>query len=267
MAGEVTAYGTNAHGGPARADAEVVRRLRAAGAVVIGKTNVPELTHLAVHRDGDVRRDAQPVGSAARARRLERRQRRGGRRRSRRRGARLRRRGLDPHPGGVVRAVRAEAAARARIARAARQAWHGLSVNGVLTRRVADTALFHDVASEGPARRREGAARMARRRCRRFRSRSLRAHRRLVCGSRSRRACRSAWSRAWTTMRAAPWMRPPSCCARSATRSRSRTPTMGLERSRRCSRATCAGYTTTRASWPTPSVWNGARGDRHASAG
>src|SRR3984893_17228396 len=44
VAGEVTAWGTNAHGGPADADAEVVRRLRAAGAVVIGKTNVPELT-------------------------------------------------------------------------------------------------------------------------------------------------------------------------------------------------------------------------------
>ncbi len=43
VAGEVTAYGTNAHGGPASADAEVVRRLRAAGAVIIGKTNVPEL--------------------------------------------------------------------------------------------------------------------------------------------------------------------------------------------------------------------------------
>src|ERR1700694_4569738 len=44
VAGEVTAWGTNAHGGPVPADAEVVRRLRAAGAVVIGKTNVPELT-------------------------------------------------------------------------------------------------------------------------------------------------------------------------------------------------------------------------------
>src|SRR5256886_7584574 len=44
VAGEVTAFGTNAHGGPVQADAEGVRRLRAARAVVIGKTNVPELT-------------------------------------------------------------------------------------------------------------------------------------------------------------------------------------------------------------------------------
>jgi len=44
VAGEVTAYGTNAVDGPAAADAEVVRRLREAGALIIGKTNVPELT-------------------------------------------------------------------------------------------------------------------------------------------------------------------------------------------------------------------------------
>jgi amidase len=44
VAGEVTAWGTAAHGGPAAADAEVVARLRTAGAVVLGKTNVPEMT-------------------------------------------------------------------------------------------------------------------------------------------------------------------------------------------------------------------------------
>ena len=43
VAGEVTAMGSNAYGAPAVADAEVVRRLRAAGAVVIGKTHMSEL--------------------------------------------------------------------------------------------------------------------------------------------------------------------------------------------------------------------------------
>ncbi|MCH9733071.1 MAG: amidase, partial [Actinomycetia bacterium] len=43
VAGEVTAYGTAAHGPARTRDAEVVRRLRAAGAVVLGKTAVPEL--------------------------------------------------------------------------------------------------------------------------------------------------------------------------------------------------------------------------------
>jgi amidase len=43
VAGDVTAMGTNAYGPPARDDAEVVRRLRAAGAIVIGKTHMSEL--------------------------------------------------------------------------------------------------------------------------------------------------------------------------------------------------------------------------------
>lgn len=44
LAGVPTAGGTRAHGGPADRDAELVARLRAGGAVMIGKTNVPELT-------------------------------------------------------------------------------------------------------------------------------------------------------------------------------------------------------------------------------
>ncbi|MGW1882655.1 amidase [Streptomyces sp. NPDC001970] len=40
--GHVTTFGTAANTRPAAADSEVVRRLRAAGAVVIGKTNMPE---------------------------------------------------------------------------------------------------------------------------------------------------------------------------------------------------------------------------------
>ena len=44
VAGDVTSYGTRAAERVASADQEVVRRLREAGAVILGKTNVPELT-------------------------------------------------------------------------------------------------------------------------------------------------------------------------------------------------------------------------------
>ena len=44
VAGEVTAWGTDAFGPPKVADSDVITRLRAAGAIVIGKTHVPEMT-------------------------------------------------------------------------------------------------------------------------------------------------------------------------------------------------------------------------------
>jgi amidase len=43
VAGDVTTYGTDGFVEPARADSEIVRRLRAAGAIVVGKTTLPEL--------------------------------------------------------------------------------------------------------------------------------------------------------------------------------------------------------------------------------
>ena len=43
VAGEPTAWGTAARGGPAERDNDFVARLRSAGAVIIGKTNLPEL--------------------------------------------------------------------------------------------------------------------------------------------------------------------------------------------------------------------------------
>jgi amidase len=43
IAGEITGYGTGANETPAKADSEVVRRLRASGAPMLGKTALPEL--------------------------------------------------------------------------------------------------------------------------------------------------------------------------------------------------------------------------------
>jgi amidase len=147
VAGEVTAYGTNAHGGPAAADAEVVRRLREAGAVVIGKTNVPELTlwpftetatYGATRNPWDQQRapGGSSGGSAAAV------------------AAGMVGAALGSDGAGSIRIPAAWCGLfglkpqRGRVSLAPRaRAWHGLSVNGVLTRRVADTALFHEVAS------------------------------------------------------------------------------------------------------------------------
>jgi amidase len=43
VAGDVTTYGTDGFDEPAKADSEIVRRLREAGAIVVGKTTLPEL--------------------------------------------------------------------------------------------------------------------------------------------------------------------------------------------------------------------------------
>jgi amidase len=147
VAGEVTALGTNAHDGPARADSEVVRRLREAGAIVIGKTNVPELciwpftetpTFGATRNPWDLQR--APGGSSGGS------------------GAAVAA-GLigAAHGSDGAGSIRIPSAwcglfglkpQRGRVSMAPkRESWHGMSVNGVLARHVADTALFHDVAS------------------------------------------------------------------------------------------------------------------------
>jgi amidase len=147
VAGEVTAYGTNAVGGPAPADAEVVRRLREAGAVIIGKTNVPELTlwpftetaTFGVTRNPWDRQRAPGGSSGGSAAAVA---------------AGLVGAALGSDGAGSIRIPAAWCGLfglkpqRGRVSMAPRsRAWHGLSVNGVLTRSVADTALFHDVAS------------------------------------------------------------------------------------------------------------------------
>jgi amidase len=147
VAGEVTAWGTNATEGPAPADAEVVRRLREAGAVIIGKTNVPELTiwpftesaTFGVTRNPWDRQRATGGSSGGSAAAVA---------------AGLVGAALGSDGAGSIRIPAAWCGLfglkpqRGRISLAPRpRAWHGMSVDGVLTRRVADTALFHDVAS------------------------------------------------------------------------------------------------------------------------
>ena len=148
VAGEVTARGTDAHGGPAEADAEVVRRLRTAGAVVIGKTNVPELTILpftetptfgATRNPWDEHRT--PGGSsggsgAAVAAGLV-----GG--------------ALGSDGGGSIRIPAACCGLfglkpqRGRVPTTPLTApWNGLSVYGPIARRVADAALFLDAVGD-----------------------------------------------------------------------------------------------------------------------
>jgi amidase len=147
VAGELTAWGTNATEDPAPADAEVVRRLRDAGAVIIGKTNVPELTiwpftesaTFGVTRNPWDRQRA-PGGSSGGSGAAV--------------AAGLVGAALGSDGAGSIRIPAAWCGLfglkpqRGRVSLAPRpRAWHGLSVDGVLTRRVADTALFHDVAS------------------------------------------------------------------------------------------------------------------------
>jgi len=149
VAGEVTARGTNAHGEAAAEDAEVVRRLRAAGAVIVGKTHVPELeimpftespTFGATRNPWD--RNRTPGGSsggsaAAVAAGLV-----GG--------------ALGSDGGGSVRipagccGLFGLKTQRGRIPLAPMaEPWHGLSVYGPIVRHVADAALFVDVTGDG----------------------------------------------------------------------------------------------------------------------
>ena len=111
VAGELTTHGTGCVVKPATADSEMVRRLRAAGAIVIGKTNLPELAFAMFTESPTWGVTRNPWDTERTARRLLRRQRRGGRGRpgSRRHGVGWSR--VDPLPGRLLLAVRAEAAA------------------------------------------------------------------------------------------------------------------------------------------------------------
>jgi len=150
VAGELTCEGTDAVDQPARADAEVVRRLRQAGAVIVGKTNVPELciwpftetATFGVTRNPWQRQHAPGGSSGGSATAVA---------------AGLVGAALGSDGAGSIRIPSAWCGLfglkpqRGRVPLAPHpRHWHGLSVTGAIARRVADTALFLDVAS-GPS--------------------------------------------------------------------------------------------------------------------
>jgi amidase len=151
VAGEVTGYGTNAYGEPAAEDAEIVRRMRAAGAIVIGKTNMPELgafpwtesaTNGFTRNPWALQRSpgGSSGGSAAAV------------------AAGLVGAALAGDGGGSIRIPAAYCGLfglktqRGKVPLAPHAgAWYGLSVYGVLTRSVRDSALFYDAIADGPS--------------------------------------------------------------------------------------------------------------------
>ena len=159
VAGEVTARGSGAVDEPAERDAEAVRRLREAGAVLLGKTNVPELmivpftespTFGVTRNPWDLQRTpgGSSGGSAAAV------------------AAGLASAALGSDGGGSIRIPAACCGLfglkpqRGRVPAApANEPWHGLSTWGALGRRVADAARFYDVIRDGGASFTDAAAR------------------------------------------------------------------------------------------------------------
>jgi len=147
VAGEVTTHGTGGFDRPAAEDAEIVKRLRAAGAVLIGKTNLPELAICGFTESktwGVTRNPWDPgrttggssggSGAAVAAGLVG---------------------GASASDGaGSIRIPAANCGLfglkpqRGRISLAPlREHWHGMTVIGCLTRHVVDTALYLDVTA------------------------------------------------------------------------------------------------------------------------
>jgi amidase len=152
VAGEITAMGTVATGTRRRdVDAEIVRRLRAAGAVVVGKTHVPELmmwpwsesTSFGAARN-PWRPDRTPGGSSGGSGAAV--------------AAGLCGVALGSDGAGSVRIPAAFCGVfgikpqrdRLPLVRGASAGWHGLNHHGPLARSVADAALFLDAVADDP---------------------------------------------------------------------------------------------------------------------
>ena len=153
VAGEVTTNGTAAHGPPATQDAELVRRLRAAGCAILGKTTLPELAIMGTTEgpafgvtrnpwDTDRTPGGSSGGSAAAV------------------AAGLAAAGQASDGAGSIRIPAAccglfglkPQRGRVPLAPGDEEHWNGLSVAGAVTHTVLDNALFLDaVAGPGPA--------------------------------------------------------------------------------------------------------------------
>jgi amidase len=148
VAGETTTYGSTAHGPAVTKDAEVVRLLRLAGAIILGKTAVPEMmiwpftesvSFGATHNPWDVART--PGGSSGGSGAAV--------------AAGLASMALGSDGAGSIRipatwcglfGIKPQ---RGRVPLAPHDdAWCGMSVNGPLTHTVEDAALFLDVTSD-----------------------------------------------------------------------------------------------------------------------
>src|SRR5512132_3476891 len=146
-AGEVTTHGTAAYGEPATEDGLVVRKLREAGATILGKTNLPELAFYGFTESptwGDTRNPWDP---------------------SRTCGGSSGGSGVAVAAGMSAIAHGSDGAGSIRYPAAYcglfglkpqrnrvslwpdREHWHGLSVSGCVSRTVMDTALYLDVMS------------------------------------------------------------------------------------------------------------------------
>ncbi|MFZ1161685.1 amidase [Mycobacterium sp.] len=151
VAGQLTLFGSSAVSTPAARDAEVVSRLRAAGAVIIGKTAVPEmmifpftesLTFGATRNPWDT--SLTPGGSSGGSGAAV--------------AAGLAPLALGSDGGGSIRipsgwcGLYGIKPQRDRVPLAPHDdAWCGLSVNGPIARSVEDAALFLDVTTTTPA--------------------------------------------------------------------------------------------------------------------
>jgi amidase len=148
VAGEPTAWGTAVPGRPAERDNDLVSRLRGAGAVIVGKTNLPELAIIGATEgpafgvarnpwDTDRTPGGSSGGSAAAV------------------AAGLCAAATASDGAGSIRipasccGLVGLKSQRDRVSLGALAGhWYGLSVAGFLTRTVADTALLLDVAAE-----------------------------------------------------------------------------------------------------------------------